>query len=509
MHGHSHLGRALVRAAICPALACAMGACQVDFAVPAPPPPANCTPVAEVCDGKDNDCDGLIDEDVAPRTCFNACGGNGTQRCDRGAWLQCSAVQPPPEVCDGVDNNGDGAVDEGACAAPRFLLLGRMGGLDAVRPADGSTAWTFQTPGLAPLVKVVPVGTGSRLVLVAGSETILLDDAGRLQWRVAGQAQFAERLLSGVVYQDPLVYPNGPPDVNGNGWPDLLLVSDTGLSMVDLQAGPAAPLWSVTSSELAPPLGQFSFLPLTCGGYDVVGVFSRSSGGLPGRGRAARIEGRSGEVRWKTTDANLTPALVVVPDIDRDHVPDLIDAGCCLMDEASALSGRTGRQIWRKSLCPSGDCFDIIGGTLLAPVPGGWVAVAAIQGSSSPFGGLVAFDLLDGAVIWGVDTSFFDMDIDGLVFSARGYFVIGELRHQHTCFGVSMVDPANTWRAEVAPTQGCTVLGAIPAPDGAGAWQVVIPDHVSQRLGIYEADSGSEIRSLPFPEGLGSFAFLR
>lgn len=52
----------------------------------------DCVPTTEVCDNKDNDCDGQIDEGVK-----NACGN-------------CGAV--PTEVCNGIDDDCDGTADE-------------------------------------------------------------------------------------------------------------------------------------------------------------------------------------------------------------------------------------------------------------------------------------------------------------------------------------------------------------------------------------------------------------
>ncbi len=75
-----------------------------------------CVPIAEVCNGEDDDCDGDIDEgeDGGPlvRSCpSNPCGGIET--CEDGRWGRCSVPPPSEEVCDGADNDCDGAIDEG------------------------------------------------------------------------------------------------------------------------------------------------------------------------------------------------------------------------------------------------------------------------------------------------------------------------------------------------------------------------------------------------------------
>jgi len=73
-------------------------------------------PVAEVCDGEDNDCDGEVDG--LERSCQTAC-GRGEERCEDGAWVGCDVPEPSPEECNGDDDDCDGEVDEAlvrACA---------------------------------------------------------------------------------------------------------------------------------------------------------------------------------------------------------------------------------------------------------------------------------------------------------------------------------------------------------------------------------------------------------
>jgi large repetitive protein len=76
----------------------------------------------EDCDGIDNNCNGNTDEGGC--ACLNGdarpCGSSvgtctkGTQSCDAGAWGACvGATVPVAELCDGKDNNCDGSIDDG------------------------------------------------------------------------------------------------------------------------------------------------------------------------------------------------------------------------------------------------------------------------------------------------------------------------------------------------------------------------------------------------------------
>jgi hypothetical protein len=50
----------------------------------------------EVCNGEDDDCDGEVDEDLM-RDCNTVC-GNGTETCENGEWVNCTAPPPPCDV---------------------------------------------------------------------------------------------------------------------------------------------------------------------------------------------------------------------------------------------------------------------------------------------------------------------------------------------------------------------------------------------------------------------------
>jgi hypothetical protein len=66
----------------------------------------------EVCDGKDNDCDGAADEELGSTTCGAGECTVTVENCAGGVPQTCKPKPSGTEVCDGKDNDCDGAADE-------------------------------------------------------------------------------------------------------------------------------------------------------------------------------------------------------------------------------------------------------------------------------------------------------------------------------------------------------------------------------------------------------------
>jgi hypothetical protein len=119
---------------------CGVGACRVEATFCADGGLQSCVPRApgtETCNGLDDDCDGMTDEDL---TDAMSCGVGGCRRvapCVDGRVGACTPGAPGTETCNGVDDDCDGMTDEGFRAVAVSSSYTEL-----VRRHDGCTAAT-------------------------------------------------------------------------------------------------------------------------------------------------------------------------------------------------------------------------------------------------------------------------------------------------------------------------------------------------------------------------------
>jgi hypothetical protein len=97
-------------------------------------------PQPEACNGKDDNCDGTIDSFTSTEGCILAgeCSG-ALKTCSSGQWSQCSKM-PSAELCDGKDNNCNGMIDENLVTPSSLKTQGVCTGASKI--CSGANGWT-------------------------------------------------------------------------------------------------------------------------------------------------------------------------------------------------------------------------------------------------------------------------------------------------------------------------------------------------------------------------------
>jgi hypothetical protein len=96
--------------------ACGVGACRRTVGYCVDGGLAACVagaPTPERCNGVDDDCDGMTDEEIADGATCGAGACRRTAQCVAGVMQMCVAGAPTAERCNGLDDDCDGDVDEG------------------------------------------------------------------------------------------------------------------------------------------------------------------------------------------------------------------------------------------------------------------------------------------------------------------------------------------------------------------------------------------------------------
>ncbi|MCC6625702.1 MAG: hypothetical protein IT385_30990 [Deltaproteobacteria bacterium] len=123
------------------------------------------TPALELCNGRDDDCDGATDDGQEPTSCTRAselgtC--SGTETCQGALGRVCNAKTPAAESCNGQDDDCDGATDEDFRTGEDYTALAHCGacGHDCEAQFEHAAEVVCDVAGAAPTCRLVACAPG-------------------------------------------------------------------------------------------------------------------------------------------------------------------------------------------------------------------------------------------------------------------------------------------------------------------------------------------------------------
>lgn len=230
--------------------------------------PVTCTPQAEVCNGRDDDCNGTIDDGLEVLHCGVGACARDVPSCGGGQVQSCVPGSPQPETCNGLDDDCNGAVDENL--GPQMCGLGECAVVQA--SCDNGTPLAC-TPG-APVAEVCnhkddncdgTVDEG--LVTNTSGDRRLTNDPASSDYVYIGEGGNG----FGVVWQDKRATTSGqiffaPVDVNGaRTGADVRVSNTTGVSAHPAVAWSGSK-WGLVYSDDASGTYQLYFRALGASG---------------------------------------------------------------------------------------------------------------------------------------------------------------------------------------------------------------------------------------------------